>query len=169
MGAGKTTIGARLAAALGWPLSDSDEVISRTQGATVRQLNERLGAAAIHRLEADHLCRALASEQSSVIAAAASVVERAPCRRALTNVGVYPVWLRAPIATLTERFAGGAHRPYLAGDAERLLRRQARERARWFGDVARLQVAVERRSPEQLAEEILVAFRAQAGCGADRG
>ena len=41
MGAGKTTVGRRLAARLGWPWHDSDAEITASTGLTVRELSAR--------------------------------------------------------------------------------------------------------------------------------
>src|SRR5579884_1903169 len=55
MGVGKTTVGLALANQLGWPLSDSDAAITERHGATVRELQLRLGTDGMHRLESEHL------------------------------------------------------------------------------------------------------------------
>jgi shikimate kinase len=159
MGVGKTTIGRALAAELGWPLSDSDEVIMREQGATVRELSDRLGVEGMHELEAEHLLAALSSPRPSVIGAAASVVDSERCRAALHQDGVLTVWLEANPATLAARFAGGRHRPVLDSDPERLLRRQLAARGAAFAEVARYRVSVEGRAPGEVALELAQAVR----------
>src|SRR5438046_697618 len=88
MGAGKTTVGRRLAGYLGWPWRDSDLDIEADTGSTVRELREGAGVDAMHALEAAQLLHALAETDPSVISAAASVVDSAVCRRALKKPGV---------------------------------------------------------------------------------
>src|SRR5437762_1566050 len=56
---GKTTVGSGLAAALGWPFSDSDAWIERQRGKTVRALADEIGVDEMHALEAGHLLQAL--------------------------------------------------------------------------------------------------------------
>jgi len=55
MGAGKTTVGRRLAARLGWGWRDSDADIEAATGATVRELRDREGTDAMHEREAAQL------------------------------------------------------------------------------------------------------------------
>ena len=160
MGAGKTTVGGALAGALGRRLSDSDEVIARTQGATVRDLNAQLGTAGMHRLEAQHLLDALADPEPSVIAAAASVVDDPRSARALRADDVFTVWLEGRPDTLAARFATGPHRPVLGADPEELFRRQIQQRADRYGAVARLRIEVDGRGPDDVAAEILKAIAA---------
>lgn len=159
MGAGKTTVGRVVAAELGWSLSDSDEVIERVHGATVRELAERLGIDAMHRLEATHLLDALDERHPSVVCAAASVVDVARCRARLRRPAVLAVWLEAPPRALADRFAAGVHRPLLDIDVLRLLERQAQERSARFAALSPLRVNGASRSPEQIAQDILSEVR----------
>lgn len=158
MGVGKTTVGRALAERLGRPLSDSDEVITRRCGATVRELDERLGTAGMHRLEAEHLLDALADPEPSVICAAASVIEDDACRRALRAPEAFAVWLRGTAHLLAGRFAAGPHRPVFGPDAEDVFSHQLADRSRRFAAVADLQVEVEHRPVSDIVEEVLRAL-----------
>jgi len=51
MGAGKTTVGRRVAALLGRPLLDSDQMIESRTGRTVREIFEAEGEPAFRALE----------------------------------------------------------------------------------------------------------------------
>jgi|SRR5579884_959246 len=162
MGVGKTTVGLALANQLGWPLSDSDAAITERHGATVRELQLRLGTDGMHRLESEHLLDALASETPSVICAAASTIDAPECRRALRSRDIFVVWLRGSAHLLAGRFAGGPHRPVLATDTEALFRAQQASRSRRFAEVADLQVDIEGRP----AEEIVAVIRRALDRGA---
>lgn len=70
MGSGKTEVGRRPAALLGWRWRDSDSDIGAATGLTVRELLERDGIEAMHAIEARHLLDALAEPGPSVMSAA---------------------------------------------------------------------------------------------------
>src|SRR3954467_4839833 len=95
MGAGKTTTGKMLAKRLGWRWRDSDIDIEASTGQTVRALRDSEGVDAMHRREAAQLLDALASQEPNVVSAAASVVEDAAARAAMTRPGVAVIWLHA--------------------------------------------------------------------------
>jgi shikimate kinase len=128
MGAGKTTVGERLAARLGCAWRDSDADIEASTGATVRELRVREGTDAMHEREAAQLLDALASAVPNVISAAASVVEDSAARVALVSPGVTLVWLHASPSLLAERFASEAHRPVYGDSPEAFLADQAARR-----------------------------------------
>ncbi len=137
MGAGKTTIGARVAARLGLAFADGDRLLERSTDRTAAALRDEHGVAALHPAESRALCDALASDVPSVIAAAAAVVDDPTCRAALRSPGVAVAWLRADPAVLGRRFeagAGGAaaHRPAYGAEAAGFLLAQGRRRAARF-------------------------------------
>lgn len=154
MGAGKSGVGRELAALLGWPLSDSDEVIERQQRATVRELSERLGVCVMHELEAEHLLGALNAPEQSVVCAAASVVDDARCREALKRADVFTVWLEADAGLLAARFSSGSHRPVFDADVGRMFRAQLAERGPLFAQIADLRVHADRGDAARVAARI---------------
>jgi shikimate kinase len=162
MGAGKTSVGRELSDLLGWPLSDSDAVIERQQGESVRELSQRLGVDAMHTFEAEHLLSALSASVPSVVCAAASVIEDGRCRQALQRPGVFAVWLEVNAGRLAARFSSGPHRPQFDPDTERMFRRQLGERSRLFAQVADLRVRSDRGDAERVAARIAKALAAPA-------
>lgn len=116
MGAGKTTLSRHLAVAWGRRLCDSDADLEEATGQTAGQIAVAYGLARLHHLESAHLLRCLLLRPPPVIAAAASVVDRAECREALSRAAV--VWLDIPVAELVRRQASGTHRPSFGAEVE---------------------------------------------------
>jgi shikimate kinase len=154
MGVGKTSVGQVLARRLGWHLSDSDEEIRARTGKTVRQLRDEIGVDAMHQLEYEHLLTALAVEEPTIVCGAASIVEDAACRGALTQHGVVTVLLEATPATLSKRFLSSAHRPAYGNDPEAFLSEQRVLREPLFRAVSQIVVNVDQLTVEAAAEAI---------------
>lgn len=153
MGSGKTTVGAALAAALGVPHRDSDTDIERETGMTGRQHAARDGIDALHALEARHLMEALGQSGTSVISAAASIVDDADCRQALRHPAHLVVWLDASPAALAARLKPDDHRPAIGPDMADVLERQAIQRPPGLREVADLTLNATR-PPGELVEAI---------------
>jgi shikimate kinase len=152
MGAGKTTVGRLLATLLRRPYIDNDELVQAATGHTAKELAHDVGADALHRIEAVALHEGLQRDEPSVISAAAATVLDQSTRDALEPEAV--VWLTAPPEILASRAEGGAHRPFLAGDAVGALAEMAEARDPLFRSVADVVVEVGDHTPEELAEHI---------------
>ncbi len=114
MGAGKTTIGAALAARLGRPFVDNDATLLRRTGPRARDIARTNGLDALHRQELAALAAALADPEPAVIAAAAGAAADPEASSLLT--GSVVVYLRAAPQVLESRIraaAGDGHRPDL--------------------------------------------------------
>lgn len=158
MAVGKTTVARAAAERLGRPLFDSDVMIERRTGRSVRDIFADDGEPAFRALETEALSQALASDEPAVIAAAGGVVLHPDNRAALKAANAHVVWLCADPATLLERIASpgvGTHRPLLDGDPAGTLQRMFRERETLYREVADAIVAVDGCSVAEVVDAVL--------------
>ncbi len=155
MGAGKTTVGRRVATLLGRPLLDSDQMIEARTGRTVREIFEAEGEPAFRALETAALVDALAEPEPLVIAAAGGVLLREENRDALRRSFAKVVWLRADPAVLADRATRGQHRPLLDGDPVAAMQRLLPEREPLYRAAADLVVDTDRLDPDTVATRIV--------------
>jgi shikimate kinase/3-dehydroquinate synthase len=113
MGAGKTSIGRRLAARLGLPFRDADAEIELAAGCSIPELFERFGEAEFRAGERRVIRRLLAGDPL-VLATGGGAYMDAETRATIRAEAVC-VWLRARLHTLVRRVTGRAHRPLLTG------------------------------------------------------
>lgn len=154
MGSGKTTVGKRLARALGRPFVDSDREVEVRAGATVSEVFARDGEAAFRRLEAAVIADLLAADEPAVIATGGGAVVDAGTRARLAARAVV-VWLRASPRTLANRVRPDGSRPLLADDPAAALHRLAEERAPWYEEVAAVTVDVDRLTRPKVVAAVL--------------
>ena len=154
MAVGKSTVGRRVAEALGWRFLDSDDEVCARTGRSVREIFEAEGEAAYRRLETEVLLDALGSPDPVVVAAAGGVVLAEENRRLLRERATV-VWLAADPAVLERRVAKGDHRPLLGDDPGPVLRRLAEERRPLYEEVADCRVDVEGGDPGDAAASVL--------------
>src|SRR5579875_2215027 len=122
MGAGKTSIGRRLASRLGLPFQDADAAIEEAAGCTIPELFARYGEQAFRDGERRVIRRLLAGEQMVLAFGGGAFVDaetRAAVRRSAMSV-----WLRCDLPVLVRRVATRDNRPLLSGrDAGDVLER----------------------------------------------
>jgi shikimate kinase len=160
MGSGKTTVGSRLAARLGWAWRDSDADIEAASGLTVHQLGDREGIDAMHAREAADLLDALRAPDRNVISAAASVIDDRACRAAIIEPGVAVIWLHAELALLAKRFrSADDHRPVFGARPEAFLAEQAARREPLLADIRAHVIDVDRLTPDQEVARALELLR----------
>jgi shikimate kinase len=152
MGSGKSSLGRRLATALGREMFDSDVTIQSKTGRSGREIAESEGVPALHELEQSALLEALDRVEPSVIAAAASVVDDPGTREKLEDV--FCVWVRADAGILEERTAPKSHRRTVA-TSEHLETRNS-----IYSDLADLVVDTGSSTADETAERVLAQLEA---------
>lgn len=127
MGAGKTSVGRRLATALAVPFRDADAEIEAAAGRSVNEIFERFGEAAFREGERKVLCRLL-NEPPHVLAAGGGAFMD-PATRAHIKAKAVSVWLKADIDLLFDRVTRKDSRPLLRNtDPRAALERLLKER-----------------------------------------
>ena len=127
MGAGKSTVGRRLARRLGLPFVDSDAAIEDAAGASAAEVYERYGEKDFRDGERRLVARLVDGEVRVIATGGGAFVD--PRTRALLNDKAITVWLDAPVEVLTERTGRRDTRPLLRNtDRGATLERLADER-----------------------------------------
>ena len=111
MGAGKSTVGRRLAYALGRQFYDSDDEIEKAAGLSISDIFALHGEAEFRRGEQRVLERLL-SEPPHVLATGGGAYLN-PDTRTLLREHAITIWLNADLETLWRRVSKRGHRPLL--------------------------------------------------------
>lgn len=127
MGAGKTSVGRRLAAALDLPFVDADAEIEKVADLSIPEIFQRHGEAYFRSGEARVITRLL-TEGQKVLATGGGAWMNPETRERIAQAGV-SVWLKADVDVLLRRVKKRGGRPLLASsDPEATLRRLVDER-----------------------------------------
>jgi shikimate kinase len=124
MGAGKSTVGARLARRLGRRFVDTDVEVERAAGCRVAEIFEREGEAAFRRREREAI-EACAGE-GAVVALGGGAISQPGARERLAQSGLV-VYLRARPETLLARVGDAESRPLLRGRSRQGQRERLEE------------------------------------------
>jgi shikimate kinase len=131
MGAGKTTVGRRLAKALDLAFHDADAEIEQAAGMSVSELFEKHGEASFRQGETKVIARLLAGAPI-VLATGGGALANASTR-ALVKERAISIWLRADVDTLARRATRRPTRPLLKkGDPKETIARLLNERTPYY-------------------------------------
>ena len=149
MGAGKSTVGSLLAARLGLPFTDSDQVIEQRAGRPVRQIFAEDGEPAFRALEHQVIAELL-DGPPIVLALGGGAAEHPGTREKLDGAQV--VYLHVSYEQALLRVGGDRGRPLLARPD---LAATYRRRLPLYAAVATLTVPTDHRPPEAVGQDIL--------------
>lgn len=131
MGAGKSSLGRRLAARLQVPFYDTDVEIVRAAGCTIPEIFRRYGEAAFRDCERKVLTRLLA-EPPHILATGGGAFMSEETRNRIESNAV-SLWIKAPVEVLAARVSRKGDRPLLkGGDPHEILSRLLREREPFY-------------------------------------
>jgi shikimate kinase len=119
LGAGKTTIGRRLAQALKLPFVDADEAIAEAAQRSIPEIFAEHGELEFRRGER-RVIRRLLDESPHVLATGGGAFVD-PRTRALMKEKAFSIWLKAPLDVLMQRVTRRDHRPLLKEDDPRAV------------------------------------------------
>jgi shikimate kinase len=164
MGAGKTSVGRRLAAALGVPFRDADVEIEAAAGCTINEIFERFGEPAFRNGERKVIARLL-SDPPHVLAAGGGAFIDAETREKIKERAV-SIWLRAPLELLIQRVLRKDTRPLLRNtDSRATLERLLRDREPIYAQ-ADIVVDSDEGPHDVVVKRIVAALDERTGSGA---
>ena len=154
-GAGKTTIGKRLARALGVDVRDTDADVAAAAGKTIAEIFYDDGEEAFRRLEAAAVANALA-EHKGVLSLGGGAVLDPQTRAMLGDVRV--VFLSVGLGDAARRVGLNQNRPVLALNPRATLAALLEQRLPLYREVADVEIATDNRKPAAIVEELLRAL-----------
>jgi shikimate kinase len=154
MGVGKSSIGRRLAAALGMPFRDADAEVEAAAGRSIPDIFAEYGEPAFRDGERKVIARLLDGEPHVLATGGGAFMNEQT--RALIKERAISVWLKGDLALLARRVERKSDRPLVAGkDALEVLQAQAAARYPVYGEA---DIVVETgETPHQMAVEAIVA------------
>lgn len=151
MGAGKTTVGERLAESWGIALRDTDRDVEATEGRPISEIFVDRGERYFRDLEREAVAKALA-EHDGVLALGGGAVLDAETRTALAGHTV--VFLHVGLVDAVKRVGLGSARPLLLGNVRARVKALLDERLPLYQEVATITVETDGRSVEEVVDEV---------------
>lgn len=131
MGAGKSSVGRRLAHKLGVPFRDADSEIEAAAGCTVSEIFERFGEAAFRDGERRVIARLLSDPPHVLATGGGAFVD--PETRTKIKEQAFSIWMRAPVELLVARVQRRDSRPLLRnGDPREILEKLLAQREPFY-------------------------------------
>ena len=163
MGAGKSSIGRRLAARLKVPFRDADSEIERAASCTVSEIFARYGEGAFREGERKVIERLLAEPPHVLATGGGAFID--PETRVRIRDHAVSIWIKAPVDVLLARVQRKDDRPLLkTGDPREVLERLLKEREPIYAE-ADLAIESENGPHADTVERIVAALKERGVCG----
>ena len=167
MGAGKSTVGRRLAKRLGLPFVDSDDAIEDAAGFSAAEVFERYGEADFRDGERRLVARLMDGDIRVIATGGGAYVD--PRTRQLLNERSITIWLDAPVDILADRTGRRDTRPLLRnGDRKGTLERLAEQRGPAYAE-AHIRVLSGQGAHKDVVDSIVKALEDYVAAGAAGG
>lgn len=154
MGSGKTSLGKRLAKALGRPFVDTDQQVEKTAGKKISDIFQEEGESGFRRRETEALAKLKEEKKPCVISVGGGLPVQPQNHLLLEQLGTV-IYLEAPVEVLEQRLAGDTGRPLLAGgDLHTRIVQLMEQREEIYQEVADLIVQTGGKSFEELITEV---------------
>lgn len=164
MGSGKSTVGARVAAALGRRFVDADAELQTAANMTVAEIFEVYGEGEFRALERRVMARLLREGPSVLATGGGAFMD--PSTRALIKESAVSVWLKADLDILMKRVGKRGVRPLLEADDPRAVMAELIEQRYPIYAEADLVVESEDGPHDATVERVIAALAAH---GLERG
>lgn len=166
MGAGKTSVGLRLAQILRTEFVDSDDEIEEAAKLSVAEIFERYGEAQFRSGERRVLARLLDGPPMVIATGGGAFMDEGT--RALVRERAVSIWLRAALDVLVSRTSGRGHRPLLnRGNPREVLAGLIEARYPVYAEADITVDSLADQSHEQMAAQILEALMEDGRAFAD--
>jgi len=154
MGAGKTTIGLKLAERLHKTFIDSDREIENKTGASIPLIFELEGEAGFRKRESE-VIKDLTIKPNIVLATGGGAILQKENRQALINNG-FVIYLSAPIDQLVARTSKDKNRPLLqTANPEKVLADILEKREPYYKEVADIVFETSKKSIREIIDRII--------------
>ena len=165
-GAGKTTVGALVAALLGLDFVDADMVIEQAVGKPVGDIFVQDGEEAFRALERATAARLIGGHPGVLALGGGAILD--PGTRDLL-AGQRVVYLETGFASAVHRTGLDAPRPLLLGNPRARMKTLLEERLPVYASLAWITVPTDDREPKDIAEEIAARLAPGTGNGNGHG
>jgi shikimate kinase len=167
MGAGKTSIGRRLAQQLRLPFVDADAEIETAAGTSIEEIFERHGEAAFRDGERRVMVRLLDAPPRVIATGGGAFID--PSTRALLRAAALTVWLRADLELMLARVSRRDNRPLLKNvDRRAVLEQLIAQRYPVYAE-ADLTIDSIDGPPDATVERVIAALASHLGTAAHAG